>query len=97
MIYLDNAATTMQKPQQVVNAVSRGMCSLGNAGRGVHDATLYASRKHLFHLTAKNCLIFSHGEKPETNFFAAIEFHGESEYCDKRNFAERRSCDHNAA
>lgn len=44
MIYLDNAATTMQKPDQVVRAVAEAMGSLGNAGRGAHEATLDASR-----------------------------------------------------
>ena len=34
MIYLDNAATTMRKPQAVIDAVVGAMGSLGNAGRG---------------------------------------------------------------
>ncbi|KIR02996.1 Cysteine desulfurase [Lachnospiraceae bacterium TWA4] len=44
MIYLDNAATTMHKPKQVVKAVTQALCSMGNAGRGAHEATLDASR-----------------------------------------------------
>ena len=28
MIYLDNAATTMHKPQAVIDAVTQAMCSL---------------------------------------------------------------------
>lgn len=44
MIYLDNAATTMRKPESVVHAVTEALCSMGNAGRGVHDAALDASR-----------------------------------------------------
>ena len=44
MIYLDNAATTMHKPAAVTEAVMHAMSSLGNAGRGVHGATLSASR-----------------------------------------------------
>ena len=44
MIYLDNAATTMQKPDCVVHAVTKALCSMGNAGRGAHDAALHASR-----------------------------------------------------
>lgn len=43
-IYLDNAATTMMKPKQVVDAVVNAMCSLGNAGRGGHEKSLDASR-----------------------------------------------------
>ncbi len=44
MIYFDNAATTLQKPKQVAEAVAWAINSMGNAGRGVHDATLHASR-----------------------------------------------------
>ena len=44
MIYFDNAATTMQKPPCVVQAVTEAMCSLGNSGRGVHSGALSASR-----------------------------------------------------
>lgn len=44
MIYFDNAATTMRKPETVVQAVTQAMCSMGNSGRGVHDAALDASR-----------------------------------------------------
>jgi len=44
LIYFDNAATTMRKPQQVTDAVVHAMNSLGNAGRGVHEASLEASR-----------------------------------------------------
>ena len=34
MIYLDNAATTLQKPQAVYDAVLDAMKTLGNSGRG---------------------------------------------------------------
>lgn len=44
MIYLDNAATTMRKPQEVIDAVVQAMSSMGNAGRGANDASLSASR-----------------------------------------------------
>lgn len=44
MIYLDNAATTMKKPKAVIEAVCEAMESLGNSGRGIHDASLNASR-----------------------------------------------------
>lgn len=43
MIYLDNAATTMKKPSEVVEAVSCALCSFGGPGRGVHEASLAAS------------------------------------------------------
>ena len=44
MIYLDNAATTMHKPQEVIDAVVQAMSSMGNAGRGANEASLSASR-----------------------------------------------------
>ncbi len=44
MIYLDNAATTMQKPPEVVAAVVEAMGSLGNAGRGAGAAAMGAAR-----------------------------------------------------
>ena len=44
MIYLDNAATTMHKPQAVIDAVAQAMCSLGNAGRGATSGALDAAR-----------------------------------------------------
>ena len=44
MIYFDNAATTLRKPDCVVRAVTEAMCSLGNSGRGVHGGALGASR-----------------------------------------------------
>jgi len=44
MIYMDNAATTMRKPEEVIRAVVGAMNSMGNAGRGAHSASLSASR-----------------------------------------------------
>ena len=44
MIYLDNAATTMKKPQCVIDAVVSAMTHMGNAGRGANEAALDASR-----------------------------------------------------
>ena len=44
MIYLDNAATTLIKPDSVAAAVLDSFGHLGNAGRGVNDASLDASR-----------------------------------------------------
>ena len=42
MIYFDNAATTLQKPPQVAEAVARALTSFGGVGRGVHPASLAA-------------------------------------------------------
>ena len=44
MIYLDNAATTLRKPPQVIEAVVEAMQTLGNAARGAHENSLQASR-----------------------------------------------------
>ena len=44
MIYFDNAATTLQKPESVTRAVLAAMTSFGNPGRGVHEPALAASR-----------------------------------------------------
>lgn len=44
MIYMDNAATTMRKPKEVVEAVMNAMNSMGNAGRGANEASLSAAR-----------------------------------------------------
>ncbi len=44
MIYLDSAATTIHKPQQVIDAVVNAMSSFGNSSRGTHKGSLDASR-----------------------------------------------------
>ena len=44
VIYLDNAATTLRKPQCVIDAVVNAMNSMGNAARGAHSSSLQASR-----------------------------------------------------
>ena len=44
MIYLDNAATTLRKPRQVIDAVAEAMGALGNSARGTHGGSLAASR-----------------------------------------------------
>ncbi len=44
MIYLDNAATTLHKPRQVIDAVVRAMETMGNCARGTHEEALDAAR-----------------------------------------------------
>lgn len=44
MIYLDNAATSYHKPQEVIDAMILALKGMGNAGRGVNNASLDASR-----------------------------------------------------
>lgn len=43
MIYFDNAATTLHKPQEVIEAVKKAMSSMGNAGRGNTSASMEAT------------------------------------------------------
>ena len=69
MIYLDNAATTMKKPDVVINAVTDALCSMGNAGRGAHDASLDASRI-IFDLRTKLAVFFN-AESPRQMVFTA--------------------------
>ena len=44
MIYFDNAATTMRKPDGVIAAVVKAMESMGNSSRGTHEGALDAAR-----------------------------------------------------
>ena len=69
MIYFDNAATTRRKPQEVVQAVTEALCSLGNAGRGAHEATLQASRT--IYDTRRKLAEFFHAENPERMVFTS--------------------------
>ena len=43
-IYLGNAATTLHKPDCVIQAVMNAMQHMGNSGRGAHDVSLDTSR-----------------------------------------------------
>ena len=65
MIYLDNAATSLQKPKEVV---IRALHTMGNPGRGAHDATLQAGRcvyqvreqlAQLFNAESADCIAFT--------------------------------------
>jgi len=69
MIYFDNAATTMRKPDCVVQAVTEAMCSLGNSGRGVHSGALSASRI-IYDTRAALAQLFG-AESPERIAFTA--------------------------
>lgn len=63
MIYLDNAATTLQKPPQVAQAVLTALGTLGNAGRGGHVAALQAART-VYATREALCTLF-HASAPE--------------------------------
>lgn len=68
MIYLDNAATTIQKPECVTEAVVQAMQTLGNCGRGAGKGALSAARiiyearaaaARLFHLDSPKRVCFT--------------------------------------
>ncbi len=67
MIYLDNAATTMHKPQCVIDAVVSAMSSMGNAGRGANEASLSASRI-IYDTRERLCRLFG-GTSPKQVVF----------------------------
>ncbi len=67
MIYFDNAATTKVKPEEVVQAVTEALCTMGNAGRGVHDASLDASR--IIYDTRERLAKFFNAENPRQMVF----------------------------
>ena len=81
MIYLDNAATTLQKPPEVTQSVVRAMTSLGNAARGAHPGALDASRliygtrvklAALFHCARADHVVFTQNATEALN----IAIHG---------------------
>ena len=68
MIYLDNAATTLQKPPEVGQAMRTALQTAGNPGRGAHEPTLHAARlvygarealAELFHAESPACIAFT--------------------------------------
>lgn len=67
MIYMDNAATTMRKPECVTEAVVAAMNSMGNAGRGAHAASLDASRT--IYGVREELAQFFHAESPKQIVF----------------------------
>ena len=64
MIYLNNAATTLQKPPCVVQAVVEAMGGQGSCGRGAHSSELSAART-VFHTreSLARLFTFSHPER----------------------------------
>lgn len=69
MIYFDNAATTLRKPDCVVQAVTQAMCAFGNAGRSVHGGAMSASRR-VYETRLALAELFS-AESPERIAFTA--------------------------
>lgn len=63
VIYFDNAATTLQKPETVAKAVAEAISNLGNAGRGAYDAALHSMR--MAYETREMINEFFNGDGPE--------------------------------
>lgn len=69
MIYFDNAATSLLKPDCIADAVYQAIKTLGNCNRGIHEGTLSASRLLLnARETVSN---FFHGDGAETVVFTS--------------------------
>ena len=69
MIYFDNAATTLRKPDCVVQAVTEAICTMGNSGRGAHSNALHSSRT-IYEARAVLAELF-HAESPDRIAFTA--------------------------
>ncbi len=68
MIYLDNAATSFQKPPQVIHAVVNAMRTMASPGRGSYGAAKAASEAifktrealcELLHIATPECVVFT--------------------------------------
>lgn len=73
MIYLDNAATTLQKPKSVGESVLKAMSECGNAGRSGHRAAL-RSAEVLYNCREKICRLFGQ-DNPEQVVFTQNTTH----------------------
>ena len=98
MIYLDNAATTIHKPPQVLEAVLHAMTTMGNAARGAHSGALEASRT-VFEAREKAARLFS-CPRPDHVVFTAnstealnIAIHG---LLHRGDHAISTDCEHNS-
>ena len=97
MLYFDNAATTLQKPEEVAQAVKESFSYIGNAGRGANEASLFTSR--LIFQTRKQIAELFHMEDGEQSSAAervvfTHECDRELKYCAERIIASGRPCDH---
>ncbi len=76
MIYLDNAATSLNRPQEVIDAVVKAMTTMGNSGRSTHEDALTSSRiifkarrsvAALFNCQAPDLVCFTHNSTEALN------------------------------
>ncbi len=86
MIYFDNAATSLHKPETVIKAVTEAMTSLGNASRGAHSAALGSNRMvyetrellaELFHIDDPSRIAFTMNATESLNIAIAGIFRPE--------------------
>ena len=91
MIYLDNAATTMRKPPQVVQAVVKALESIGNAGRGAYHASLDASR--IIYDTRVTGRVLAETMRSRSRL---LQFNRKPESCHQRTLLSGRSYYHNS-
>lgn len=86
MIYFDNAATSLQKPEAVIEAVAEAMKSLGNASRGAHSTALGSNRMvyetrellaELFHIDDPSRIAFTMNATESLNIAIAGIFRPE--------------------
>lgn len=73
MIYLDNAATTLPKPPEVLQAVNRALINAGSLGRGSHAASVYASE---IAYRCRSAAASMFGAAPEQVIFTFNATHG---------------------
>ena len=94
MIYFDNAATTLQKPEEVAQAVKESFSYIGNAGRGANEASLFTSR--LIFQTRKQIAELFHMKDGEQSLGCGVYYECDREfkYCAERTIASGRPCDH---
>jgi len=69
VIYLDNAATTLQKPPCVGQAMLDALEHAGNPGRGAHEPTLHAAR--IVYRARETLATLLHAEGPDCIAFTA--------------------------
>ena len=71
MIYLDNAATTIHKPESVIEAVAGAMRTVGNSARGAHAGSLDAARV-IFETRMKCAQLFNCPDPAQTAFTSNV-------------------------
>lgn len=67
LIYLDNSATTKNKPKEVIDAVVNAIKYFGNSSRGVHEESLSADRI-IFETRKKIAKMFNVGNSRQVVF-----------------------------